>query len=322
MRKVRSLLYKKKITFIRRMNIQEFSKKKFITNIIFGQKMINDLSLNKKKNVNIEYFLNYLNCFKKYLNENWESKIEIDKYTDLIPQDIENKLMIDSEILLKNNHNIEPYCKKAIKIISPLALFQYNCYHYKLVKLESTHYDLMSILYYNNEIIGYVCCAKRSSGYKNIYIVLLRKYDKKFYEMKNKKIVVINEISEDISFYEKECYTRYIKHIRSQLFSVLYEVLKDNKTIRNIVCIGDEEGGNFLQLFLVDFLNNKNDFYIKIDDFELYLFSNNTAKLSTDTFYKEFIELFGKNSLITCFSEKNDAHKTWENMENMNIILL
>ena len=304
------------------MNIQEFSKKKFITNIIFGQKMINDLSLNKKKDVNIEYFLNYLNCFKKYLNENWESKIEIDKYTDLIPQDIENKLMTDSEILLKNNHNIEPYCKKAIKIISPLALFQYNCYHYKLVKLESTHYDLMSILYYNNEIIGYVCCAKRSSGYKNIYIVLLRKYDKKFYEMKNKKIVVINEISEDISFYEKECYTRYIKHIRSQLFSVLYEVLKDNKTIRNIVCIGDEEGGNFLQLFLVDFLNNKNDFYIKIDDFELYLFSNNTAKLSTDTFYKEFIELFGKNSLITCFSEKNDAHKTWENMENMNIILL
>jgi phosphatidate phosphatase PAH1 len=118
------------------MNIQEFSKKKFITNIIFGQKMINDLSLNKKKNVNIEYFLNYLNCFKKYLNENWESKIEIDKYTDLIPQDIENKLMTDSEILLKNNHNIEPYCKKAIKIISPLALFQYNCYHYKLVKLE------------------------------------------------------------------------------------------------------------------------------------------------------------------------------------------
>jgi len=304
------------------MNIQEFSKKKFITNIIFGQKLINDLSLNKKKDVNIEYFLNYLNCFKKYLNENWESKIEIDKYTGLIPKDIENKLMTDSEILLKNNHNIEPYCKKTIKIISPLALFQFNCYHYKLVKLESTHYDLMSILYYNNEIIGYVCCAKRSSGYKNIYIVLLRKYDKKFYEMKNKKIVVINEISEDISFYEKECYTRYIKHIRSQLFSVLYEVLKDNKTIRNIVCIGDEEGGNFLQLFLVDFLNNKNDFYIKIEDFELYLFSNNTAKLSTDTFYKEFIELFGKNSLITCFSEKNDAHKTWENMENMNIILL
>jgi hypothetical protein len=72
----------------------------------------------------------------------------------------------------------------------------------------------------------------------------------------------------------------------------------------------------------VDFLNNKNDFYIKIDDFELYLFSNNIAKLSMDIFYKEFIELFGKNSLITCFSEKNDAHKTWENMENMNIILL
>jgi len=304
------------------MNIQEFSKKRFITNIIFGQKLINDLSSNKKKDVNIEYFLNYLNYFKKYLNENWESKIEIDKYTGLIPQDIENKLMTDSEILLKNSHNIEPYCKKAIKIISPLTLFQRNCYHYKLVKLDSTHYDLMSILYYNDEIVGYVCCAKRSSGYKNIYIVLLCKYDKKFFDVKNKKIVVINEITENISFYEKECYSRYIKHIRSQLFSVLYEVVKENKTIRNIVCVGDEEGGNFLQLFLVDFLNNKDEFYIKIEDFELYLFSNNTAKLSTDTFYKEFMELFGKNSLITCFSEKNNAYNTWENTENMNIILL
>jgi len=303
------------------MDIQEFSKKRFITNIILGQKLINDLSLNKKKQVSIEYFMNHLVHFKKYLNENWEDKIEIDKYTSLIPQDIENKLMIDSEILLKNNHNIEPYCKKAIKIISPLALFQRNCYHYKLVKLESTHYDLMSILYYNDEIIGYICCAKRTSGYKNIYIVLLQKYDKKFYEIINKKIVVINEISEDISFYEKECYTRYIKYIRSQLFSVLYEVIKDNKTIRNIVCIGEEEGGNFLQLFLLDFLNNKDEFYIKIEEIELYLFSFNTAKLSTDTFYKEFIELFGKNSLITCFSEKNNAYKTWENTEKMNIIL-
>jgi hypothetical protein len=304
------------------MDTQEYSKKKFITNIIFGQKLINDLSTNKKKQVNIEYFMNHLINFKKYFNENWQDKIEIDKYASLIPQNIENKLLVDSEILLKNSHNIEPYCKKAIKIISPLALFQRNCYHYKLVKLESVYYDLISILYYNDEIIGYVCCGKRTSGYKNIYIVLLQKYDKKFYETINKKLVVINDICEDISFYEKECYMRYIKHIRSQLFSVLYEVIKDNKTIRNIVCIGEEEGGNFLQLFLVDFLNNKDEFYIKIEDFELYLFSNNTAKLSTDTFYKEFIELFGKNSLITCFSEKNDAYKTWENIENMNIILL
>lgn len=305
------------------MDIQEFSKKRFITNIIFGQKLINDLSANKKKQVSIEYFMNHLIHFKKYLIENWEDKIEIDKYIGLIPQNIENKLMIDSEILIKNSHNIEPYCKKSIKIISPLALFQRNCYHYKLVKLESTHYDLMSILYYNDEIIGYVCCAKRSTGYKNIYIVLLRKYDMKFYETMNKKIVVINDISEDISFYEKECYMRYIKHIRSQLFSVLYEVIKDNKTIRNIVCIGEEEGGNLLQLFLVDFLNNRDEFYIKIEDIELYLFSNNTAKLSTDTFYKEFIELFGKNSLITCFQDKNEAYKTWgENTQNMNIILM
>jgi hypothetical protein len=304
------------------MTTQEFSKKRFITNIIFGQKLINDLSANKKNQVSIEYFMNHLIHFKKYLNENWEDKIEIDKYTGLIPQELESKLLTDSEILIKNSHNIEPYCKKAIKIISPFALFQRNCYHYKLVKLESTYYDLMSIIYYNDDIIGYICCGKRSSGYKNIYIVLLKKYDSNFYNSMNKKIVVMNEISEDISFYEKECYARYIKYIRSQLFSVLYEVIKDNKTIRNIVCIGEEEGGNLLQLFLLDFLNNKDEFYIKIEDIELYLFSSNTAKLSTDTFYKEFIELFGKNSLITCFNEKNEAYKTWENTLNMNIILL
>jgi len=304
------------------MTTQEFSKKRFITNIIFGQKLINDLSSNKKNQVSIEYFMNHLIHFKKYLNENWEDKIEIDKYIGLIPKELESKLLTDSEILIKNSHNIEPYCKKAIKIISTLALFNRNCYHYKLVKLESTHYDLMSIIYYNDDIIGYVCCGKRSSGYKNIYIVLLKKYESNFYDSMNKKIVVINDISEDISFYEKECYARYIKHIRSQLFSVLYEVIKDNKTIRNIVCIGEEEGGNLMQLFLVDFLNNKDEFYIKIEDIDLYLFSNNTAKLSTDTFYKEFIELFGKNSLITCFNEKNEAYKTWENTPNMNIILL
>ena len=77
-----------------------------------------------------------------------------------------------------------------------------------------------------------------------------------------------------------------------------------------------------MQLFLLDFLNNKDEFYIKIEEIELYLFSFNTAKLSTDTFYKEFIELFGKNSSITCFQDKNDAYKTWENISNMNIILL
>jgi len=304
------------------MTTIDFSKKRFITNIIFGQKLINDLSINKKNTVSIEYFMNHLQHLKKQLDEKWEDKILFEKYINMIPDDIDSKLLNDTDILLKNINSIEPYCKKIIKIMTPLSLFNKNGYNYKLVKLESTYYDLMSIIYYNDVIIGYICCGKRSSGYKNIYIVLLRKYDKKFYDSMNKKIVVINEISEDICFYEKECYMRYIKHIRSQLFTVLYDVIKENKTIKNIVCIGEEEGGNLMQLFLIDFLNNKDDFYYKIDDIELYLFTYNTAKLSTETFYKEFIELFNNNSIITYFNEKNDAYKTWDLTNNkMNIIL-
>ena len=46
------------------MNNTEFSKKRFITNIIFGQKLINDLSINKKKNVKKKTAKNITICIK------------------------------------------------------------------------------------------------------------------------------------------------------------------------------------------------------------------------------------------------------------------
>jgi len=60
-------------------------RRKFITNIIFGQKLINSLSVEKKNKVSIDYFLNHIENFKKQKNERWEEKIDHSKYINLIP---------------------------------------------------------------------------------------------------------------------------------------------------------------------------------------------------------------------------------------------
>jgi len=293
------------------------SKKKFITNIIFGQKLINNLSLDKKKEINMEYFLCHLKNFKKQFEENWSQKINYEKYIDLIPQNIEEKLNNKIESLIKNkNYYIEPYCKKPIKILSPLTIFKKNGFHYKLIKLESQYYDLFAFLYMNDLIIGYICCGKKnSSNYKNLYITIFLKYEPKFFDNKNKKLSIINDITEEISFFEKECYQKYIKSFRNIIFSILFDTLSEYKSIKNIVCIGEEEGGNILQLFIIDFLNNKNEINIKIpENLSLYLFTNNTAMLSTESFYNDLVSYLsnGNNSMITFFTEKNKSFFTWD----------
>lgn len=302
--------------------------KKFITNIIFGQKLINSLSLEKRNTINIDVFLNHIKNFNKQNNEKWLEKINFDKYCESIPSDIENKLVNDSNIIIKNMNNIEPYCKKTIKIMTPMIIFKKNAFHYKLIKLESTYYDLMGVLYYKEKIVGYICCGKKSNTqYKNLYVVICKKYDNDFFNNLDKKIISLSEISEELNFYEKNSYINYYKNFRSQIFSFVYEILGENKSIQNIICIGEEEGGNFLQLFTYDFLNNKDQINIKLD-ISIYLFTLNTSKLSTDIFYTDLIRILDDNSIITCFEKNNPSFNTWEvensdiQKSNMNIILI
>ncbi len=291
-------------------------KKNFITNSIFGQKLINGLSLDKKKEVNIDYFLNHLKHFNQQKQEKWDQRINFDKYLDSIPQNIQDKLRDDTDVIIKNRCCIEPYCKKQIKIITPINLFKKHGFHYKLVKLESTYYDLLGFLYFNDDLIGYICCGKKTSyTYKNLFIVISQKYDKDLFDKSSKKLSIISEISEDIAFYEKECYNKYLKSFRNQIYSFVLEIIAENKNIKNIVCIGEEIGGNFLQLFLVDFINNKNEISMKFnEDISYYLFTYNTAMLSTETFYNDLINYLGgaNNSMITCFEEKNNFYSTWD----------
>lgn len=295
------------------------NKRNFINNSIFGQKLINGLSRDKKTEVNIDYFLSHINNFYKYKNENYEDKVNYEKFIDKIPQNIQEKLKNESDITVKSRHTIEPYCKKQIKIITPINIFKKCAYHHKLVKLDSQYYDLLGMIYLNDNITGYVCCLKKNSQtspvYKTIFIFISSKYDKNFFDKKIKKLSIINEITEDISFFEKEVYTKYLKHFRNQLFSIIFEIIQENKNIKNIVCIGDEEGGNILQLFLMDIINNINETNIKIpDEIMYYLFTNNTAMLSIESFYIDLMNNLGgnDNTIITCFDEENNSYKTWE----------
>jgi len=292
-------------------------KKNFITNIIFGQKLINSLSNDNNKNGNIDYFMNHLKNFSRQIDENWGNKINFEKYVEAIPQNIQEKLKDESELVLKNKtYYIEPYCKKPLRIVSPLQIFKKVGFHYKLIKLESSYYDLFGILYCGERIVGYVCCGKKNSiSYKNLYVVINKKYDENFYLNRNKKLIIINDLTEEIGFYERESYQRYMKYFRSMLFSLVFDVLRENSSIRNLVCIGEEEGGNFLQLFLMDVMNNKNEICLDLpEDLSYYLFTHNTAMLSTETFYNDLVDILakGNNSLITCFDEVNNSYETWE----------
>lgn len=303
------------------VGVNEYLRRRFITNIIFGQKLVNGLSVGKKEKVSVDYFLNHIENLKKQKEEKWENKINHSKYIDLIPNDIGNRLVDDTDIIIKNNYHIEPYCKRAVKILSPMVLFERTSFHYKLVKLESMYYDLFGIFYDGDDIVGYICCGKKNSkSYKNLYIVLSKNYSERFYEKMDKKLIIINEITEDISFYEKESYHMYLKQYRSVLFSLFYEILGENKEIKNIVCIGENEGGNLLQLFAVDLFNNKEDCNLRFNDISFHLFTLDTAMLSTDTFYNDFVELFGEHNVITCFSDKNRAYESWNNNKKMNLI--
>ena len=279
---------------------------KFITNIVIGQKIIDFLSGTKIDiESGIEYFLNHLNILNQMINDNWEKKLNYTKYKDSFSDDMADKLSDKTGMIMDKICSIEPYCKKTIKFYSPNYIFKKVGFHFRLIRLESPLYDMMGFIYYGNEIVGYVCCRK-GSDYKNLYIVISKKYDVNVFINRNRSGSSVNDITEDSMIYDSYYYTMYTKHFRNMLYSYVIDIISEYSSIKNIIMIGEEAGGNLLELFMMDIKNNKSDINVKISSRVVYfLFTQNTAMMSS-----EFKLDYGTDIIIMNFNNK-DSYQSW-----------
>lgn len=279
---------------------------KFITNIVIGQKIVDFLS-SKKIDIEsgIEYFLNHLNFFNQMIGEKWEKKLNYTKYKESFSNDMVEKLSDKTGIVVDKLCSIEPYCKKAIKFYSPNYIFKKVGFHFRLIRLESSLYDMMGFIYYGNEIVGYICCRK-GNDYKNLYIVISKKYDGDIFLNRNRMGSSVSDITEDCMIYDAHYYNMYAKHFRNMLYSYVIDIISEYGSIKNIIMIGEEAGGNLLELFLMDIKNNYNDINVKISSKVVYfLFTQNTAMMSP-----EFKLDYATDIIIMNFNNK-DSYLTW-----------
>ena len=325
-------------------------RKKFIINILFGQKLINNLSREKKKEAGIDYFLMHLRNLKFQKQVDWDSKVNINRLSNTLIADIKNNLQVENKYYYNNNQKyIEPYILKPIRLLSDKQLFNKTFFSHSMVTLESKFYNFVCLIHdLSDNIIGYILIGKKSSGEKkNIYIILDDEYNNGFYNHLKKNVVITCDISDDLHFYEKNVYNDYMKNYRNFLFSIVTDCLINNNDIKNIVCIGNQKGGNILQLFVKDFLLNKKYIGFKQDqsetlfekinetpnveiihnDITTYLFEYDTAMLSNNNFYDSLLELMGEEekTFINCFYNKNKAYNTWKKINNdskLNTIIL
>ena len=279
---------------------------KFITNIVIGQKIVDFLS-SKKIDIEsgIEYFLNHLSIFNQMIGEKWEKKLNYSKYKESFSDEMVDKLSDKTGIVVDKLCSIEPYCKKAIKFYSPNYIFKKVGFHFRLIRLESALYDMMGFIYYGNEIVGYVCCRK-GNDYKNLYIVISKKYDEDIFANRNRKGSSVSDIMEDCMIYDSHYYNMYAKHFRNMLYSYVIDIISEYGSIKNIIMIGEEAGGNLLELFMMDIKNNRNDINVKISSKVIYfLFTQNTAMMSP-----EFKLDYANDIIIMNFSNR-DSYLTW-----------
>jgi hypothetical protein len=279
---------------------------KFITNIVIGQKIIDFLS-GKKIDIEsgIEYFLNHLNFLNQMIGEKWEKKLNYSKYKESFSDEMVNKLSDKTGIVVDKLCSIEPYCKKAIKFYSPNYIFKKVGFHFRLIRLESPLYDMMGFIYYANEIVGYVCCRK-GNDYKNLYIVISKKYDGDIFANRNRKGSSVSDIMEDCMIYDSHYYNMYAKYFRNMLYSYVIDIISEYGSIKNIIMIGEEAGGNLLELFMMDIKNNRSDINVKISSKVVYfLFTQNTAMMSP-----EFKLDYATDIIIMSFSNR-DSYLTW-----------
>ena len=279
---------------------------KFITNIVIGQKIIDFLS-GKKIDIEsgIEYFLNHLSIFNQMIGEKWEKKLNYLKYKDSFSDEMVEKLSDKTGIIMDKICSIEPYCKKAIKFYSPNYIFKKVGFHFRLIRLESPLYDMMGFIYYGSEIVGYVCCRK-GNDYKNLYIVISKKYDGDIFTNMNRKGSSVSDITEDCMIYDAHYYSMYTKHFRNMLYSYVIDIISEYGSIKNIIMVGEEAGGNLLELFMMDIKNNRSDINVKISSKVVYfLFTQNMAMMSP-----EFKLDYATDIIIMSFNNR-DSYLTW-----------
>ena len=279
---------------------------KFITNIVIGQKIVDFLS-SKKIDIEsgIEYFLNHLSIFNQMIGEKWEKKLNYSKYKESFSDEMVEKLSDKTGIIVDKMCSIEPYCKKAIKFYSPNYIFKKVGFHFRLIRLESPLYDMMGFIYYGNEIVGYICCRK-GNDYKNLYIVISKKYDGDIFMNRNRTGSSVSDITEDCMIYDAHYYNMYAKHFRNMLYSYVIDIISEYGSIKNIIMIGEEAGGNLLELFMMDIKNNRSDINVKISSKVVYfLFTQNMAMMSP-----EFKLDYATDIIIMSFSNR-DSYLTW-----------
>jgi hypothetical protein len=305
-------------------------KKKMIKNIIFGQKLVYLLSEQKKKEANINYFIMHINSLQLIHQEMVGMDIDYEQYVDKISDTIfsQNK---NKKTFTIGNKQIEPYCKKPIQYI-PQNIFitEYN-FHYSITNIKSKYYDLLYFIFdkYKN-IVGYVVLGKKVKKLcKNLYFVIDKNYDKTFYKKTTKKINLLSEICDEFSIYEKTVYQEYLKYWRDYLITILIDCLKNIDNIKNLIFIGNNKGGNLLELFIKDIFENINNEQMK--EMSWNIFKMNTAMLTNLNFFKDILEnhLKEKYTIINCYTNKELSYKTWDefikyykNDENINTIVL
>jgi hypothetical protein len=253
----------------------------------------------------IEYFLNHLSIFNQMIGEKWEKKLNYLKYKESFSDEMVDKLSDKTGIVVDKMCSIEPYCKKAIKFYSPNYIFKKVGFHFRLIRLESPLYDMMGFIYYGNEIVGYICCRK-GNDYKNLYIVISKKYDGDIFTNRNRTGSSVSDITEDCMIYDAYYYNMYAKHFRNILYSYVIDIISEYGSIKNIIMVGEEAGGNLLELFMMDIKNNRSDINVKISSKVVYfLFTQNTAMMSP-----EFKLDYATDIIIMSFSNR-DSYLTW-----------
>jgi hypothetical protein len=279
---------------------------KFITNIVIGQKIVDFLSGTKIDiESGIEYFLNHLNIFNQMIGEKWEKKLNYSKYKEFFSDEMVEKLSDKTGIVVDKMCSIEPYCKKAIKFYSPNYIFKKVGFHFRLIRLESALYDMMGFIYYGNEIVGYICCRK-GNDYKNLYIVISKKYNGDIFTNRNRTGSSVSDITEDCMIYDAHYYSMYTKHFRNMLYSYVIDIISEYGSIKNIIMVGEEAGGNLLELFMMDIKNNRSDINVKISPKVVYfLFTQNTAMMSSE------FKLDYANDIIIMNFNNRDSYLTW-----------